>query len=412
MPASKHFWFIELGEPLPFQAGQRLLRYGELTQALARRGHRVTWWACDFSHQTRSFIGEPDSRVRVAGVDIVLVHGPGYRRNVGLRRLRHIAYHAKRLGELVHDQPIPDVIVSAMPTIEACAVAASYAASRNVALVVDIRDEWPEDYVRWLPAPLRPFGRAVLGSKFTQLAAVCRQATALTAVTGRQLEYGLRYAGRPAGAKDRVFHTGARRTRLDPAVVNEHILKWRALGIRQSDFVVVFTGTMSQGRPLTATIEAARQLAGQIPLKLVIAGGGDLESRYRGQAAGCDAVLFPGWVSLPDMAALNALANALLAPYSPEYGFSLPTKIFDYMAAGRALISSCPGEAEELVRGQGIGIQVRVNDADDIAAAMLRLYHDPALARDMGARARELFEQRFALEAIVEHYAEYLESAS
>jgi hypothetical protein len=59
------------------------------------------------------------------------------------------------------------------------------------------------------------------------------------------------------------------------------------------------------------------------------------------------------------MAALNEIADVLVAPYSAEYGFSLPTKIFDYMAAGRPLLSSCPGEAEELIRRERIGIQIR-----------------------------------------------------
>jgi hypothetical protein len=145
-------WFVELGEPLPFLHQQRLLRYGEFTKLLARRGHHVTWWACDFSHQTKTFVGEPNARVvSDGGVEIVLAHGPGYRRNVGLGRIRHLKGHAKSLKQLIAREPPPDIIVSAMPTVESCEVIMAYAKQHGVPVIVDIRDEWPEDYVRWLP---------------------------------------------------------------------------------------------------------------------------------------------------------------------------------------------------------------------------------------------------------------------
>ncbi len=402
-------WFVEMGEPLPFQHGQRLLRYGELTQVLARRGHEVVWWACNFSHQTLEFVGPPDSRVASAGVDIVLVRGPGYRRNVGFARLRHVAEHARNLARQIEGEPLPDAIVAAMPTIESCDVVTAFAAARGIPAIVDVRDEWPEDYVRWLPRALRPLGRLALARKFAALRRVCRKAASLTSVTERQLAYGLHHAGRAKSAADAVFHTGARRARIDGDLVAAQVAALRAQGLAEGDFICVFTGTMSASRPLDATIAAVMRLSGRIPIKLVIAGKGDREQRYREQAAGCPAVIFVGWVDAVRMAALNEIADVLLAPYSAEYGFSMPTKIFDYMAAGRPLLSSCPGEAEELLRREKIGVQIQADDAAGIEEALLALHADPETRRAMGQRARELFERDFSIETILEHYADHIE---
>src|SRR5688572_32188147 len=250
-----HVWFFELGEPLPFVPGQRLLRYGELTRLLAAKGHRVTWWAADFLHQTRTHVGAPDSRVNSDGVEIVLAHGPGYRRNVGLARLRHVAAHARSVKRLIADEPPPDVIVCAMPTIETCAVVREYAQRHGVPWIVDVRDEWPEDYVRWLPAPLRPLGRLALTSKFRALEHVCAAATAIAAVSERQLEYGLSFAGRPRGPLDMVFHTGARAEPCDPAALKKYVAEWRERGLSKDSFNCVFSGTMSPSRPLTPLID-------------------------------------------------------------------------------------------------------------------------------------------------------------
>lgn len=402
-------WVVELGEPLPFQPDQRLMRYGELTKVLASRGHEVTWWASDFSHQSKSFIGAANARVAHRGVTHVLVHGPGYRRNAGLSRLRHVIAHARNLRRLISLECPPDVIVAGMPTIEASKVATDYGRAHGVPVIVDIRDEWPEDYVRWLPKLLRPLGRLALRRKFLELAQVCSSATALCGVTRRQLEYGFRYAGRVAAENDRVFYTGAHLAAPDEAAVALRVREWRSRGLGVDDFVCVFVGSMSQARPLDSLIAATKRLGSQLDLKLVLAGGGDLEAHYRALADGHPRILFAGWVGSADLLALQQVADILVAPYSASYGFSMPTKIFDYLAAGRPLLSSCPGEAEQLLESERVGVQFQVDNVDSIISALETLHGQPAGRREMGVRARQLFEREFALENIAERYANHLE---
>jgi glycosyltransferase involved in cell wall biosynthesis len=296
-----------------------------------------------------------------------------------------------------------------MPTIEACEVICAFASARDIPVVVDVRDEWPEDYIRWLPRALRPIGRLTIAGKFAALRKVCTEATSITAVTERQLAYGLKHAKRARRVTDAVFHTGARSIRPDGGAVAAQVAVLRAQGLSDRDFICVFTGTLSPSRPLEATMAAVKNLSGRLPVKLVIAGKGDLENWYREQAADCPAIVFAGWVDVVGMAALNEIADVLVAPYSAAYGFSLPTKIFDYMAAGRPLLSSCPGEAEELIRRERIGLQIRAEDAAGIGEALQALHADPDTRRAMGRRARELFERDFAIEAILERYADHIE---
>ncbi len=404
-----HIWFVDQGEPLPFQESARLQRYGELTRVVARRGHKITWWANDFSHMPRGYIGEPNSRVVHGGVEIVLVHGSGYTRNVSFARLKHVAVHAKNLARLIGDETPPDIIVCGMPTIQSAELVSRYGKERDVPVIVDIRDEWPEDYVRWLPLVLRPLGRLALSQQFEILRRACSTATGLCAVTEAQLAYGLRHAGRGRGPNDAVFYSGARNTQPARALVDAEVTAWRKLNLNDGDFVCVFTGSMSPLRPLEATIEAVKRLAKRIPIKLVLAGKGDRETEYRALVADCPFITFPGWIDVVKMAALNEIADVLLAPYKRNHGFSMPTKIFDYMAAGRPMLSSCPGEAEELVRREEIGLQIQEDDAAGIESALLKLYEDPERRRRMGSLARVLFEERFTLESILEHYTDHIE---
>jgi glycosyltransferase involved in cell wall biosynthesis len=404
-----HIWLVDQGEPLPFQQGMRMQRYGELTRYLAKRGHRVTWWATDFSHAPRGYVGEPNARVICDGVEVVLVHGSGYKKNISFARMKHVAVHARNLARLIVDDSCPDIVICGMPTIQSADVMVQYGKQRGVPVIVDIRDEWPEDYVRWLPKPLRPLGRLVLQPQFRALRRACGNASALCAVTKTQLAYGLRHAGREQRPDDAVFYTGARSTPLERSQVEAQKAKWRQSGLVEGDFICVFTGSMSPLRPLDATIAAVKRLSQRLPIKLVLAGNGDRQAAYRDLAADCPNVIFPGWIGTVEMAALNEIADVLLAPYKPNHGFSMPTKIFDYMAAGRPMLSSCPGEAEELIRREEIGIQIDEKDADCIEKALLELFEHPERRRRMGERARVLFEENFSLEKVHERYADHIE---
>lgn len=404
-------WFFEIGEPLPFLGDARLLRYGELTRELVKRGHQITWWASDFSHIQKAYIGKANERISHDGIDYVLVHGSSYKRNVGIRRLAHVETHAKNLRREIAAVAPPDLIVSAMPTIEASEVAIGYGKQHSVPVIIDIRDEWPEDYLRWLPPALRPLGRLALTTKFKQLEHACAGAAALFAVSERQLHYGLRHARRKPTACDSIVYTGAPMPPELPPERNHHLTEyWRARGITSDQFVCVFSGTLSPSRPLIPIIDATIRLANSIPIKLVIAGAGDSESDYRRRAQGHPAIDFAGWVDREPLKVLLDLADVLVAPYHPSFGFSLPTKMFDYMAAGRAMLSSCPGEAAALIESHQLGINYTFDNTSEIERAILMLHESPGMRREMGARARMLFEAKFNLQTVVADYASKLES--
>jgi mannosyltransferase len=84
-------------------------------------------------------------------------------------------------------------------------------------------------------------------------------------------------------------------------------------------------------------------------------------------------------------------------------GFGLT--LLEAMASGNAVVASRAGAAELLLGdGQG-GVLVPPGDAAALAAALEPLMQNPALARDMGARARAKVEREFSLDAEVEKTA-------
>lgn len=79
----------------------------------------------------------------------------------------------------------------------------------------------------------------------------------------------------------------------------------------------------------------------------------------------------------------------------PSYREGVPMSTQEAMASGRAIISTdTPGCRETVVQGEN-GLLVPVRDAEALAAAMLRLIAEPALAQRMGAASRRMAEEKY-----------------
>ena len=108
--------------------------------------------------------------------------------------------------------------------------------------------------------------------------------------------------------------------------------------------------------------------------------------------------LAKGWVPRDTIAATYAqpwTCGLALFPDTPHYREKELTKFFEYMAAGLPIVCSDFPVWRELVEGNGVGYCVDPEDPAAAAAAIRRLRDDPAGARAMGERGRELVATRY-----------------
>ena len=76
----------------------------------------------------------------------------------------------------------------------------------------------------------------------------------------------------------------------------------------------------------------------------------------------------------------------------------LSNALLEYMAAGRAVVATAVGGNVELIENGVHGLLVPPGDPVRLAAAIVRLLTDEALARRLGESARRRVEQRFSME--------------
>ena len=137
-----------------------------------------------------------------------------------------------------------------------------------------------------------------------------------------------------------------------------------------------------------------RLLARRPEARLVVAGEGSdrqrLESRARSLGVS-HAVTFAGRVNDEELAALYEQCRFLVMP-SRDEGFGLV--FVEAMRAGKACIGA-RGAAAEIIQHDVTGLIVDAANVDELSAAVLRLFDEPATCCRFGAAGRERFLSTF-----------------
>lgn len=408
-------WLVTIGEPVPVDDGikDRLHRTGSFAHRLAAQGHQVVWWTSTFNHFRKEHLFSEDMTLHInERLEIRLLHGCGYRRNVSPARFRDHYQIGRKFSQLIERETPPDVIVAALPTIELSRVSAAYGARHGIPVVVDIRDLWPDIFVDVIPAPMRWAGRLALSPLFRQAKSALRQCTSIIGVSDGYLQWGLRYAGRERRSADAVFPLGYTKPAINDIDSAQAEASLRGRGVDPSKFLCWFVGMFGRTYDLDTVIRAAKQLdgGGVRDVQFVLSGNGDNYCRLMDNARGLPNVVFTDWVSASQIAWLLPRVKAGLMAYAPGAPQGYPNKLFEYMSAGIPMLSSLQGETAALLHEEQCGLTYRPSDAGDLAASIRLLRDDDARRREMGCRCLALFERRFQADKIQVSMTAHLQS--
>jgi glycosyltransferase involved in cell wall biosynthesis len=159
-------------------------------------------------------------------------------------------------------------------------------------------------------------------------------------------------------------------------------------------FTVGFVGSLKPWHGVPVLIQAFARLHNEAPnARLLIVGDGPdrgaLEEHVR-ELHLESFVRFTGAVAPEQIPGLLAAMDVAVAPYPPLAGFYFsPLKVYEYMAAGRAVIGSRLGQLAQLIRHGDNGLLCEPGDAADLAAQLGRLRGDAAMRARLGAAARK-----------------------
>jgi glycosyltransferase involved in cell wall biosynthesis len=180
----------------------------------------------------------------------------------------------------------------------------------------------------------------------------------------------------------------------------------QSLGVRPGQIAIGFIANLGRDRQLEPLLQA---VAGDGRFACVVGGRGlqeDLAPQYAHQHAN---IIYLGPVSPPRVAAITAACDALyygLDVTNPNLQWSAPNKLYEALAAGKAIIAGDFGEVGQTVRESGCGILANTSTAAGVLAALEQLAQPGAIER-LGQAAKSLqmkYSARAAIEALLVAY--------
>ncbi len=360
-----------------------ITRHAELAQQLANDGWRVRIMASAFHHNTATY-RRPVRWWRPAltdtedGIEFTWLFSTKYRDNGWKRYLNMIAF----TGVLVATgarQERPDVIVGSSPHLLTGLGGWVLARRYRVPFVFEVRDMWPDMLVQLgltSPVIIKP----------------------LEALEGFLYKNADRIIALTDGVRDRIAAKGVspdKITVIPNASLKPPPLNTSARGNKRREMgweghvVVVWAGSHNPMNGLDVVIDAAWQLHDRKDVRFVFIGDGSLKTSLQERAKGLNTVEF--YDPLPKTQISECLQAAdigLLHSRKFEvFTGARPNKLFDYMAAGLAIVSTVPGEAWRLIDEAQAGVAAEWENPGSLAQAILQLADDPAARSAMGQRA-------------------------
>lgn len=184
----------------------------------------------------------------------------------------------------------------------------------------------------------------------------------------------------PNAANPRLFHTD-----LDGKPVRERLnLNGR--------FVLGFVGMFRPWHGVDFLVSAFGDLhRTDSSTHLLLVGDGPLRQRMEEEVRKTglqEAVTFAGGVAHEDVPEYLAAMDVAVAPYPAidEFYYS-PIKLYEYMAAGRAVVASRAGQVAEIIVHGVNGLLFEPGDRSGLVTCLRRLQKDVALRNELGRRA-------------------------
>ena len=374
-----HVWLINPYGPIPGE-GWRDYRFTYQARALAKRGHDVIWWTAAFNHHNKRYRAHDWERRDGDGYTIQLVPTPSYLRNISVRRLLFEWTFARNVVLRGRTLRPPDVILAADPPQFCGAAGRKLAGVHHARLVLDCFDLWPELFVNAAPRLLRPLVNLAVQPLRSMRRRNLRAASLVIAVADPY--------------RDALVREGARNAITIPIGVDPTEL--RTARIPHERLTLVYAGSLGEHYDLTTLLDALRGLDAE----LVIAGQGPSEARLRREAP--SNVRFAGVLGTEELKRLYASADIGLAPYVAASIVALPTKLFDYLAAGLPVITSLDIDL------YGAGERYAAGDAASLRDAIARVAMNRAAMSQAAGRAAVQFDAR----VLYERFADAIEAVA
>jgi glycosyltransferase involved in cell wall biosynthesis len=398
-----HYFTPEVGAPSA--------RLNDLSRCFIHQGHQAHVNTCYPNHpkgvlypgyQSGRYMEEIVSGIDVSRYWSYIAANRGFVKKLA----GHVSFLLSSMVQSQRNRNRADVVIGTSPTFFAAMAAAEQSLRRQIPFVMEVRDLWPAIFVE-LGVLKNPFLIGMLEKLELWL---YRKAARVVTVTESFRQDLIRRGVPPE--KVVTIPNGAD---VDYWVPQESVpgLKDK-LGL-ENKFVVLYIGAHGISHALTRILECAGQLKEHPDIRFVFVGDGAerptlLEYARREHL---ENVTFHQSVEKEQVMSFYALSDVCLVPLRdiPLFDSFIPSKMFEIMAMSRPVVASLKGEAADIIKRSGGGIVVKPEDASAIKNAILNLFDNRQLCRELGQNGRRFVCDNYSRKELADRYLSVLEDA-
>lgn len=200
---------------------------------------------------------------------------------------------------------------------------------------------------------------------------------------------------------------------IQPRPKSENALLAR-LGLT-GKFVVHYSGNHGRTHDLISLVEAAYELQGEddIHFLFIGEGSGKVAAVARAEALGLKNVSFETFVDRSELnTSLNASDLSVVAFKAGMAGISVPSRLYNLMAAGKPILAIVDDDSEvaAVIQEAALGVAVQPESPQLLAERILELKHDSARRARMAENSRKEAVANYSYAAIKQQYRELFDS--
>ena len=233
-----------------------------------------------------------------------------------------------------------------------------------------------------------------------------RRADALVTTTSGQREYFQTRHSAPA--QSAVIPNGVSKELIEALATPETEID-AAEKPEDSEFRVVYVGLLGYPQGLSTIVEAAK-LVPEATFHFVGDGAEREKLESIVESLQLSNVCFHGFVGFSTVVEHYKQADLLTASLrnKPVFEVTQPSKIWEYMTAGKAIVYSGAGEAANVIQSNEAGVVVPPEDSEALAEAIRSLQKNDQLRLTQGRNGRKFATENLAREQILPRLNELL----
>ncbi len=412
-----NIWLINSQEQIPFlNSKRRPMRMGLITKYAAQNGHQVTWWTSSFEHVSKKFIRKEENMELVGeNIHLYWLSSIGYSSHLSVRRFINNLFVASRFYKKSKDAPRPDLIIVSFPIPELAFAATRYGKLRDIPVVVDIRDWWPDAFIYVVPKILKQPAKIGIFIYKLFIDKIFQNASTITGITQEFVMWGVKRAKRKLSDLDKAFPHGYERIK-NIEEDKEADLYWDERAVRKdrNQYNIIFLGSITRSWNFDPIIRAARFFStNDKRVKFIFCGAGDRLPILKEKAKNiCNVFINGEWVDRAKIASLltRAFIGLVPLPDRPDFLATINNKTIEYLSFGLPIIVS-PEQSTvaRLARENGFGLSWDGYSNDQLINCIQKLIESDVNYNKMSRAVSNYFSENFSAEKVYKQYIEHIE---